>query len=134
MLNLSSKYASDNKFINNCIVESFGIHARCLRDFFFKSDGKEGDMFAVDFIDNRSDWFKYIGGKQNVLNGVNSRVGKELAHLTYDRVGKTDEEKQWPKSDMAAEINKLAQDFFNMVPDNRLCDDAKVLKKTGDIF
>lgn len=108
--------------INNCIVESFGIHARNLRDFFFKTSGKEDDMLAVDFFDDPEEWSKYINKKRNILNEINRRVGKELVHLTYSRIGKTPEEKIWKKGEIAKDINKLFKRFLKRVPKERICE------------
>ena len=116
--------------INNCIVESFGIHARNLRDFFFKTSGKEDDILAVDFFDDREEWSKYINRKRNILNEINRRVGKELVHLTYSRIGKTREEKIWKKGEIVKDINKLFKQFLKRVPKGRICEKLILFERT----
>lgn len=111
-----------NTVINNCIVESFGIHARNLRDFFFNTSGKKDDILAVDFFDDPEEWSKYINRKSDILNEINKRVGKELVHLTYTRIGKTPEEKIWQKGEIARDINRLFKDFLKRVPKERICE------------
>ena len=111
-----------NTVVNNCIVESFGIHARNLRDFFFNTSGKKDDILAVDFFDDPEEWSKYINKKSDILNKINKRVGKELVHLTYTRIGKTPEEKIWEKGKIARDINRLFKDFLKRVPKERICE------------
>jgi len=131
MLYETSQLSTSNTTLNNCIIESFGIHARCLRDFLFNMKReKNDDMLAVDFLDNITDWKQHIMQNKRILENLDKRVGKELAHLTYERVGKTSQEKHWPKNKIVNDINIILREFLKAVPSERLCEELIMLKNS----
>jgi len=129
MLNETAKIVCpDNLVINNSLIESFGIHARCILDFLCKDTGKEDDILAIDFFDDPKEWSQYIKEKSSMLDEINTRVGKELAHLTYARLKVTLEEKRWNKKKIVREINVLFKYFLEKIPKSKFCNELVQLE------
>jgi hypothetical protein len=100
---------------SNTLVESFGIHTRCLRDFFWgkRRDDKPMDAFACDFC--APGVWKYGPAEiPPALAAIDERIGREIVHLTYHRLGVAPEIKDWPVSKIVNEpseaIHALAFD------------------------
>lgn len=75
----------------NAQVDSFAIHVRALVDFLYDQRGKDTDVIASDYVPTG-----WTPPKQpESLRSVKPRVGKEIAHMSYRRVGMTDEQRQW---------------------------------------
>ena len=130
MLNETAKISCPNNLVaNNCIVESFGIHARCICDFLFNTSGKKNYVLATDFFDNPQEWRQTIKNKTPSLNRINKRASEELVHLTYTRTDVKPEEKGWKKEEILKEINALFKEFLRKVPKQRICDDLISFEK-----
>jgi hypothetical protein len=99
----------------NASLESFTLHARTLVGFFFGGKTNPADMVASDFFDEPRKWQRLRGKKDPVLMLVGPRVGKEIAHLSYDRLGVTPEAKAWDVPAIAKAIRSLADTFRNAV-------------------
>jgi hypothetical protein len=74
----------------NALLESFAVHARCLNDFLWhdRSDRIQRDAFAADFC-APGDWERVREDlPQAALVEIRSgrRFGREIMHLTYDRI------------------------------------------------
>lgn len=130
MLNQTAKIGSpDNPIINNCFIESFGIHARCVCNFLFNTSGRKNYVLAIDFFDRPGEWRQYIKQKRSVLNMINRRVSEELVHLTYTRTRIKPEEKEWKRARILRKVNALFKDFLERVPRERLCDSLTLLER-----
>ena len=114
---------------NNAYIESFGLHARVLLDFLYNTNGRSDDVLAVDFFDDPTEWIDSIEEKSEILEKVNPRVGKELAHLTYKRLEVTPEEKEWDRSEICKDINETVKKFLDLVSEEKITDN---LKKIGE--
>ena len=125
MLNETSRLFDSNTVKNNAIIESFGIHARVLLNFLYKTTGRPDDTLAVNFFDDLTEWENYIEEKSEVLKKINSRVGKEIAHLTYKRLEVTPEEKEWDRLQICEEINEIFKKFLELVSKDKICDNLK---------
>jgi hypothetical protein len=122
--------SNDGSVEHNALIESFGIHARLLLDVFYAPANKRSDdVCAEDFFDNQTDWKTKCPSKSALLEKVDKRVGKELAHLTYARLGISLEDKQWPFVKIANEIENMVKVFVENVPEDRLGDLMLGLKK-----
>ncbi len=101
-----SKYDTANPQ-SNALLESFLIHARCLRDFLWGPRGKryDRDAFALDFCEP-GEWEKQRGEVPPALAEIGSRqrMGRELAHLTYHRTDVAPDAKLWACGDVCFEI------------------------------
>jgi hypothetical protein len=65
--------------LNNALVESFTLHARCLWISCTPKTRRDNHVVAEDFV---SDWVSKRPNKSSILNNLHVRVGKEIAHLT----------------------------------------------------
>jgi len=104
----------------NCALESFGIHARVLTDFLFKSSGSEDDILAIDYVDDPQSWGEYITTKKEIHDYLRKRVGKEIAHLTYTRLSIEPEGKKWDCAKIHKMITELFLGFLSKVSDDKL--------------
>jgi len=106
----------------NALLESFTIHARILLYFLYSAKPRPSDVIAEDFFDNGSTWLQKRPAKSQLLTTIHSRVGKEVAHLTYVRLDVTSEDKQWEFVNIANEIGGVLEKFLRLVPDARVSD------------
>lgn len=113
----------------NLAIESFGIHARALVDFLFKTNGTETDVLAVDYINDSDEWKEFIKDKKEVYDYVRKRVGKEIAHLTTNRLEVTPELKKWDCPKIHKQITDIFMEFLKRVPDSRLEEHLLAIKK-----
>jgi hypothetical protein len=94
----------------NAQVESFAIHTRALLDFLYGVRRQPTDAIASDFVPRG--W--NAGSKPKILDSVKPRVGSEIAHMSYRRVGLTDAERQWHYLEvwdaLAATLTRFAND------------------------
>jgi hypothetical protein len=106
----------------NIAIESFGIHARVLVDFLFSELGSQTDVLAIDFLDDEQSWFKLVNSKKTLYDYIRLRTGKEIAHLTANRLNVTPEEKEWDCKDVYEQVKELFAEFLKYVPDERIGD------------
>jgi hypothetical protein len=98
---------------SNALIESLGVHTRCLRDFFW---GRRRDMlmdaFAFDFCASGA-WESGHADVPPVLADIDkrSRIGREIVHLSYHRLGVEPEIKDWPVSEIVNEISFAMDDL-----------------------
>lgn len=96
----------------NLLLEGFALHARGLIQFLFPERKKRNrdDMAADHHVGNVAAWRAARGPYQSLsvgLRRVIRRVGSEVAHLSYERVGVTPKQKEWDVSALAAELRAL---------------------------
>lgn len=99
----------------NTLLESFAVHARCLNDFLWRDRGdkKPRDAFAADFC-APGDWERVRDDlPQTTLEEVRTRrrFGREIMHLTYDRIDGDGEDKQWPCGAVVLEVAGALREF-----------------------
>jgi hypothetical protein len=97
--------------VKNALLESFTIHARNVLKFLYDSEktAKPDDVLASHFVVssvNPSTWEQQRPGLVTVLEEVNSRVNKEIVHLTYARL-KRRKNKEWRFLELAKEIDSV---------------------------
>lgn len=109
-----------NSVLNNAVLESFTLHARGLLDFLYATKPQSDDVIAEDFFDSPSDWAAIRPNKTKLLMSVHKRVGKEVAHLTYERLNITAEEKQWQFGQIMIDLNNVFRVFLNNVTKDKL--------------
>jgi hypothetical protein len=113
---LASGVAGDS-ILNNALLESFLLHARALLAFLYANTPRLDDVVAEDFI---PDWGSKRPTEPATLSQVHFRVGKELAHLTYQRLSVTAEAKMWNFVEVAKEMSNVLDVFVRLVPSNVL--------------
>lgn len=69
--------------MKNAVLESFGVHARNLVDFFYKTTGKPDDVLAVDLFSATTEWKP--DPDPLLTEVVRTSTNKLLAHMTYGR-------------------------------------------------
>jgi hypothetical protein len=116
---------------SNAFLESFLIHARCLRDFLWGTRSKRHgqDAFAQDFCEPGT-WESERGEVPPALTeiGGRRRMGRELAHLTYHRTDVSPNAKHWACGDVCFEIiEALDQLSFLARPDTMDADTRQAL-------
>jgi len=103
---------------NNALLESFAVHARSLLQFLYiDKPFRDDDVVAVDFVPN---WPNGRIARTSLLETVDFRVGKEVAHLTYSRANVKPECKSWHHKMISDEIRDTFRVFLSRVPDRLL--------------
>ncbi len=125
---MASGIAGERSPLLNALLESFNIHARGLLDFLWRDTARPDDMLACHY----STRWPALRPQTlpPVLDDLNRRVGKEIAHLTYTRL-KTPkpEDRPWNYPAIMSEMEKLLDAFLRTVPDECLCDDLRAYKR-----
>lgn len=114
--------------IKNALLESYTIHLRVLIDFFFSDNPRNDDIVADDFFTHPSDWKKMRPLKTGVLERAKKRTDKEVAHLTYTRLGIAPDQKNWYFEDVYKDMQTLIELFLKNIPKDLLgsrWDDSK---------
>lgn len=116
--------------IENALLESFAVHVRCLNDFLWRDRRRDlpRDAFASDFCAPGT--WEAVRDRlpQRALEEIRrrKRFGREVMHLTYDRidgVGNQDsEDKEWPCGEVLIEIANALGAFADTALKDRLDD------------
>ena len=106
--------------INNALMESFVIHLRVLLDFFYTDKTEQDDIIAAHFFIDPEIWKKARPDKTPLLLEAEKRANKEVAHLTYTRLDKTPEQKNWEFLLILSDVNKVKEAFLNILPPRHL--------------
>lgn len=100
----------------NMALETFLLHARNLREFFYKQDKRSDDARACDFFTHRDSWEKLKPNETDSIAKVKNRADKELAHLTYQRYSGTPPEKIWDYGEIFFDFLKVIRVFLDEIP------------------
>jgi hypothetical protein len=109
----------------NAHVESFAIHARTLLEFFYRKEPDPrfpDDAFAGDFFDDPDEWKRLRPPKTALLSDAWTRVGTDLAHLSYARLDRGD--KSW-FIDLWYDLATVVRAFAENAHADRLPADAR---------
>lgn len=107
------------------VLEAFTLHARALLDFFYLPEPprhpRADDVIAEDYLrDVLERWHATRPKRSDLLNKVNDRVGKEIAHLTYGRLSVLPIDKGWPAIKIRDELIEILTAFLNLAPPSRI--------------
>ncbi len=123
----------ENDNLRNAIIEAQAIHMRVLFNFFFPNNPRPSDMIAEDYYDDPEIWRKYQKGiaDSKEISKIRKRVNKEIAHLTYDRLDLSLDQKSWrDESNYAYNlIIKTMRQFLKTVSRDRIGPKMKAPKK-----
>lgn len=110
--------------LHNSVLESLAIHARVVLEVLYSEKNPKfpNDVRASDFLDSVDEWIAVRPEKSSVLNRIHSRVGTEVAHLSYRRQEITAEMKRWPFVQIAREICEAVRAFHQLVSDHLIDD------------
>ncbi len=109
-------------------LEAFVLHARALEHFIFRDrehrGAREGDGLAVDYFAPKA-WRGLCPPKETTLDPLSTRVGKEVAHITYARTVATEEMKQWRFAQIAGSIGRPLRVFIDNVDPEKVIPDFR---------
>lgn len=94
------------------LMDTFRIHARALLFFFYGKNYQPDDAKAQDFMKNDREWSKLRRLQTEALLGLQKRVGKEVAHLTYSRHLDLNNPQDWDIVTELRDLNLVVQDFI----------------------
>jgi hypothetical protein len=102
--------AAENDIMTNVLLEAFVMHARQLVDFFFDH---ANDIRASEYFENPIQEWKIVRGKEGSdLKDLVSRVGEEIAHLTWRR---TKPKEPWNLVEILRRLETLSVLFLERV-------------------
>jgi hypothetical protein len=104
--------------LRNSLLESWALHVRNLLSFLYDDRAGVEDAIAADFLD--VDWATERGAKPEVLRASHKKASKEIAHLSYHRIGLTDDQRGWTIEPIFSEMVKAIRKFINLVPESHV--------------
>lgn len=115
MLNQSARRWSNpsDPIVQNIAIESFLVHFRNLRDFFYPplsawtNPRAADDVVAFDYCES---WDKAAKDWQEAVPGERDRINKQLAHISYTRPTL---DPKWPISQICTAIRKSLFEFVD---------------------
>lgn len=118
----------------NVLVESFAVHARCLDHFLWRDrwHKQPRDAFATDFS-APGDWERERADlARTALDEIENgkRFGREVMHLTYDRIDGWGDSKEWPCGEATMEIVRALERFASTALADRLDGETRDLLRT----
>jgi hypothetical protein len=120
---LAMKYARaeslEDQVIKNALIESFAIHVRVLKAFFYDAARWPEDVTAVDYVSNAEEWILRRGNAPDVLETAAKRASGETAHLTTRRRSEP-EAKHWAVQPLLGALTGIFCRFVSMTPKARL--------------
>jgi len=94
--------------VKHSLLESFATHSRSLVYFLYPPEKiRNDDVLASHYIKDGIIWESVRPKKPTSLEIVHWRVGKEIAHLTYERNKFTEESRAWGFIEIAKDILKV---------------------------
>jgi hypothetical protein len=94
--------------VRNAMVESFASRARTLVEFLYRRRSTwPSDVLAAHYV--AGDWDP--PELPDALKDVKARVDKGVAHLTYDRLDVTEEEKPWSYGRIWLDLSAMLRNF-----------------------
>jgi hypothetical protein len=111
---LMNRHHEGDPVVQNALLESFGIHSRNLIDFLWLDRPmKNTDAIARDWIEGRQ-----APVMSERLANVKHRVGKEMVHLSYNRLDLPEDERGWTVLGIGPEVIGAFGNFATEVPDD----------------
>lgn len=112
---------NNQQFVVNAFLESFTIHLRALIDFIWEpSNTRKDDAIASDFFKSKDQWEKIRPEFPKELEPTRSRIGKEIAHLTYSRMNVTPDIKGWNIEEMTQTLLHVLKVFIENADKTRI--------------
>lgn len=121
--------------METALIESFGLHARALTDFFFTRKQGRGkhDAFAFHFFEPHMLWLNVMPDQGPWLRQVRMRAtrgggatvdrfGTQIAHLSFQRTPPSDYARGWPVMQVANEVGHVLHCFLQHVDESKVCE------------
>ncbi len=113
----------------NMALETFLLHARNLREFFYRDDkGGHDDARAFEVFKDKDPWRKIRPNETDSIKEVKKRANKELAHLTYKRISGTPPEKGWEYGKILSDLLGVIEVFLGKLPEKYSGENSKNLR------
>jgi len=127
--------------LHDALIESFVVHTRILIELFYPPETirypteknfkiANDTIIAADFFLNESQWKM---GIPVWLKEIREKANKLLAHLTYSRMFKYENDKGWDYLKIKGHLNEIFAKFRKEVPQDRIGEKLrkyKVLSKS----
>ncbi len=81
---LTTGAGAKDRVTQNAYLESFVLHLRNLRDFYFQ-DQKKGRICAADYVSNVDKWKASRQDESPFLKHERRKANEFVAHLTYEK-------------------------------------------------
>lgn len=104
----------EGRIIGNALIESFAIHARNLKEFFFHSPKDDGAR-AEHFFRDPETWKSNRGTMPHDLKVVDQMANKQISHLTYARTALSESEYRWNFHGIATAIHDTMTVFRRLI-------------------
>jgi len=102
-------------FFLNMALETFLLHARNLREFFYGDRKKfPDDVRSSDLLDQ---WETLRPKESMEIERIRDQAGEELAHLTYKRMHGTPPGKEWSYRKIFSEFLEVIRIFLKNLPE-----------------
>jgi hypothetical protein len=102
-----------DQFEANLKAEGFAIHLKNLIEFFYPSNPHADDVIAADYVPN---WDAHRPAITPLLESARARAGKELHHLTAQRVAGRPSHKAWDFDGIGKELKGVVSAFIGLQP------------------
>lgn len=110
--------------IGNSLILSFAVHFRNIFDFLYTSNlNQKDDVIAEHFFDSSKDWLSLRPPQSAVLITSRKRLNKHLAHITYERVNQTSEDRFWDFQAILEALAPAINAFIHNVDKSKLHSD-----------
>lgn len=110
--------------LQNAVLESYSIHLRTLMDFLYADTPRRDDAVAEDFMPHGIEWSTRRPKLTEALVLARRRVGKEIAHLSYERINARSDSgpvmKSWPFLALAMDIRAAFKAFVSLSSKSKL--------------
>lgn len=107
-------------FEKNCLIEVFVVHARCLTDFLYPpANAQEDDVLSTDFFEDATDFITKRPNMNKLIQLSKVRANKEVAHITYKRLGLTPQQKNWDIDSIEKELRATLKIFLDSLPEEK---------------
>ncbi len=100
--------------LQNALLEAVALHTRNLVDFFYLTPNPRhpDDVLARDLVRDLAMWEAARPVKSGLLQEAEVKADKQVAHLTYARLGLTEEQRKWHYVALLGEVEALLSLFL----------------------
>ena len=119
----------------NMALETFLLHARNLREFFYSDRKRDDDARAFHFFPDKNSWEKLRPKETDSIRDIKNRANKEIAHLTYKRISGTPPDKNWDCGKILTDLLAVTKFFLDKLPKEYIGENAaKIRSEIEQLF
>ena len=116
-------HPKDGNTLRNAVIEDHLIHARTLIDFFCKSEGREDEVFAINYFHDLTNIYQPL--LDSFLDYQAQNIVDQLVRITTIPMPGSKSEEEWLIRETSNKLVPAIKAFLNLVPDFRLTKDIK---------